>query len=83
VAQVRIDWFRVITDILRAGYSIHSVAQVIKVPRSTLMGWKQGAEPRYTEGECLVSFWCQAVGRGRESLPLVAVGDWWSYHAKV
>lgn len=82
VAEVRVDWFQVINGILRAGYSIQSTAEAIKVPRSTLIGWKQGAEPRYTEGERLVSFWSQVTGRDRNSLPMVAVGDWWAYHSK-
>lgn len=81
-AEVRVDWFQVITSILRAGYSIQSTAEAISVPRSTLIGWKQGAEPRYTEGERLVSFWSQVTGRDRSKLPMVAVGDWWAYHSK-
>jgi len=82
VPEVRVDWFSVITVITRAGYSIQSTAEAIKVPRSTLIGWKQGAEPRYTEGERLVSFWSQVTGRDRSKLPMVAVGDWWAYHSK-
>lgn len=80
--EVRVDWFQVINGILRAGYSIQSAAEVIKVPRSTLIGWKQGAEPRYTEGERLVLFWVQATGRDRNSLPMVDIRDWWAYHSK-
>ncbi len=80
--ELRVDWFQVITGIMRAGYSIQSAAEAIGVPRSTLIGWKQGAEPRYTEGERLVSFWSQVTGRDRSKLPMVAVGDWWAYHSK-
>ncbi|WP_433886935.1 hypothetical protein [Pseudomonas vranovensis] len=78
----RIDWFRVITMVLRGGYSIQSAADAIDVARTTLIGWKQGAEPRYSEGERLVLLWCQVTGLERSSLPMVAVGDWWAYHAK-
>lgn len=81
-AEVRVDWFQVITGVMRCGYSIQSAAEAISVPRSTLIGWKQGAEPRYTEGERLVSFWCQITGNDRARLPMVAVGDWWAYHSK-
>ena len=83
VADVRVDWFQVINGLSRAGYSPQSVADEVGVARTTLLGWKQGAEPRYTEGERLVAFWCRVTGRERETLPRVAVGDWWSYHAKV
>jgi len=81
-AELRVDWFSLINGILRAGYSIQSAAEAISVPRSTLIGWKQGAEPRYTEGERLVAFWCQVTGSDRSRLPMVAVGDWWAYHSK-
>ena len=81
VAELSVYWFMLITSILRAGYSIQSTAEVIGVPRSTLIGWKQGAEPRYTEGERLVSFWCQITGNDRSRLPMVAKGDWWAYHS--
>ena len=82
LAEQRVDWFTVITGLSRAGYSPQSVADAIAVPRSTLLGWKQGAEPRYTEGERLVLFWVQATGWDRSKLPMVAIGDWWAYHSK-
>lgn len=78
----RIDWFRVITMVLRDGYSIQSAADAIGVARTTLIGWKQGAEPRYSEGERLVLLWCEVTGADRSKLPMVAVGDWWAYHSK-
>lgn len=77
-----IDWFQVITGLSRAGYSPQSVADAIGVARTTLLGWKQGAEPRYTEGERLLAFWCQITGNKRDKLPTCAIGDWWAYHSK-
>lgn len=79
----RIDWFRVITMVLRSGYSIQSAADSIDVARTTLIGWKQGAEPRYSEGERLVLLWCEVTALDRSALPMAAVGDWWAYHSKV
>ncbi|KAF1032977.1 MAG: hypothetical protein GAK37_00297 [Pseudomonas sp.] len=75
----RIDWFRVITDVLRDGYSIQGAADEIGVARTTLIGWKQGAEPRYSEGERLVLLWCKISGKGRDNLPMCAA---WAYHFK-
>ncbi len=76
----RIDWFRVITTVLRSGeYSIQGAADEIGVARTTLIGWKQGAEPRYSEGERLVLLWCKITGEGRDKLPMCAV---WDYHFK-
>lgn len=79
---MQIDWFSVITVLLRQGYSLSSVAAHISVPKSTLIGWKQGAEPRYSEGERLLAFWCQVTGQDRISLPMVAPGDWRAYHCR-
>lgn len=78
----RVDWFKVITQICRAGHSANAIADAICVARTTLLGWKQGAEPRYGEGERLVMFWCHVTGQGRDDLPMVGTGDWWSYHSK-
>lgn len=75
----RIDWFRVITAVLRGGYSLQSAADEIGVARTTLIGWRQGAEPRYSEGEQLVLLWCKVTGEGREKLPMCTALD---YHFK-
>lgn len=79
-APKRIDWFRVITTVLRSGeYSIQGAADEIGVARTTLIGWKQGAEPRYSEGERLVLLWCKITGESRDKLPMCAA---WDYHFK-
>ena len=78
-----IDWFQVITALSRNGYSLSSIAAHISVPKATISGWKHGAEPRYTEGERLVAFWCQVTSHHRDKLPTCSTGDWWAYHSKV
>lgn len=75
----RIDWFRVITAVLRSGYSLQSAADEIGIARTTLIGWRQGAEPRYSEGERLVLLWCKITGESRDKLPMCAA---WDYHFK-
>lgn len=75
----RIDWFRVITAVLRSGYSIQGAADEIGVARTTLIGWRQGAEPRYSEGERLVLLWCKITGESRDKLPMCSA---WDYHFK-
>lgn len=77
-----IDWFQVIAMLRKAGYSVQSISDAIKVPRTTLIGWKQGAEPRYSEGERLIAFWCEITSQAREKLPTCEAGDWRAYHAK-
>lgn len=82
VAEARIDWFQVISMLSRAGYSLGSIAAAVGVARTTLIGWKQGAEPRYSEGDRLVSFWCQITNGERHALPTCTASDWWAYHSK-
>ncbi|MEE5136187.1 hypothetical protein V2J83_11805 [Pseudomonas alliivorans] len=80
--EQRVDWFTVINMLTRAGYTPQTIADVIRVARTTLLGWKQGAEPRYTEGERLVAFWCQITANDRSRLPVVTLEDCWAYHSK-
>jgi transposase-like protein len=79
--EIRIDWFAVFCDLNRRGISVQGVAEEIGVPKSTLLGWKQGAEPKHGDGERLICFWCRVMERQREALPLVSGGDWWAYHS--
>jgi hypothetical protein len=77
-----IDWFQVITEISRAGHPMQAIAQSIGVARTTLLGWKQGAEPRHSEGDRLLTLWTCMTGRDRAAVPMVSISDWWAYHAK-
>ena len=77
-----IDWFQVIMEISRYGFSMQVIAQSIGVARTTLLGWKQGAEPRHSEGDRLLTFWTNVTGHDRSEAPMVSISDWWAYHAK-
>ncbi len=79
--EIRIDWFQVINDLGRRGFPSQLIADSIGVAKSTLLGWKQGAEPKHGDGERLIAFWCRVMERQREALPLVSGGDWWAYHS--
>ncbi|QDY47289.1 hypothetical protein DUW70_01420 [Stenotrophomonas maltophilia] len=65
----RIDWFRLLDELARAGVPVSSVAQHMSVPRSTILGWKQGAEPKYRDGELLLDLWMAMTGRSRHEAP--------------
>jgi hypothetical protein len=75
------DWFQVITDLGRRGIPVQVVSLEINIPRTTILGWKQGSEPKHHDGERLILFWCQVTGKERESLPVVVAGDWRAYHS--
>lgn len=65
----RIDWFRVLADLRRAGAPLASVATAIRVPYSTIQGWRQGAEPKFADGERLLRLWAGLTGRELAQVP--------------
>lgn len=65
------DWFKVLCDISRAGFSLQTIAYELDVATSTLIGWKQGASPRHHTGEALIDIWMNVTGRDRKELPRV------------
>lgn len=70
---MRVDWFRVIADLTRRGYTTRSLADAIHVPPATLLGWKQGAEPKYGDGERLVLLWAELTDTDRARVPLCPI----------
>lgn len=67
-----IDWFRVIVDLERAGWSHERVAA--ECLRSS--GWVQllkdlTRSPRHDDGEALLALWGQATGRARNDAPQI------------
>lgn len=65
----RIDWFRLLDDLARAGVPVSSVAMHTRAPRSTILGWKQGAEPKHRDGELLLDLWIAKTGQSRHEAP--------------
>lgn len=49
-----IDWFRLLVDLQGFGWSNADVARALNVPPSTLAKWKDGSEPGFECGRCLV-----------------------------
>lgn len=70
--ELRVDWFQVLEDLRRAGIPVASVAAQIRVPKGTVMGWKNtGAEPKYADGQMLVDLWVGVTGQNQHCLPRV------------
>lgn len=69
--DTRIDWFRILTQLKGEGYSLYSVAHFTEIPKSTLIGYKQGAEPRFHDGTRLLQFWAQATSKALTDAPTV------------
>ncbi|UWX04609.1 hypothetical protein H1235_07960 [Pseudoxanthomonas sp. NC8] len=53
----RIDWFRVLADLQRAGVPMQSLSRLLHIPYSTIAGWRQGSEPKFIDGERLLQAW--------------------------
>lgn len=65
----RVDWFGVLLALQRHGIPTASVADQLRIPRSTILGWKQGAEPKHRDGEALVSLWASVTGQAHDDVP--------------
>ncbi|MGQ7937343.1 hypothetical protein [Paraburkholderia sp. D1E] len=68
----RIDWFRILEDVAREGYSLYEVAQFTTIPKNTLLGYRNnGIEPRHDVGDVLLKFWAQVKQADPASAPRV------------
>jgi len=55
----REDWFRLLTDLQRAQVSHAQVAAILGCSVATVIGWKQGSEPRHSTGQALKALHAQ------------------------
>lgn len=72
VSDERTDWFRVIVDLERKGYSHCSIASVCGVSKRTVGGWKQGSSPKFDDGKQLLTLWEAVTGNGQDSAPRIS-----------
>jgi hypothetical protein len=74
--DLRVDWFRLITDLNRAGHSTRRFADNLGIARTTIEGWKAGSEPKHADGERLIaSAWGGAESICRELLSSTSGAD--------
>jgi hypothetical protein len=69
---VRIDWFRVLTDLCSDGGSLYKLAAVTSIPRTSLQSYKNGVEPTHAVGMCLLAHWSAKMGRPGAEAPITA-----------
>lgn len=66
----KIDWFRIIAVLCNChGYTETAIAIAVDMPRTTVLGWKMGATPKYEDGERLIVLWEQVTGTSRSDVP--------------
>lgn len=68
--EARVDWFAMLDALNRRGIPTATVAALTTIPKSTILGWKQGAEPKHADGERLVQLWMQVTDLCREHVPM-------------
>lgn len=69
--DIRVDWFRLLVQLKDEGYSLYAVSHFTGIPKSTLIGHKQGSQPLYHQGVLLIQFWAQATGKPLGDVPTV------------
>lgn len=69
----RVDWFRILDDLKRQGFSLYALEATIAIPKSSLIRYKEGTEPSHQYGEKLIGFWCQVTGNERTEIPTEAI----------
>lgn len=53
-----VDWFRVLADLKKNGWSLCEVSRYLDVGNSTVTAWYNGdSEPRHKNGDMLISLW--------------------------
>ena len=63
MADDRVDWFRVIADLQRAGMPHAQIAKEVDVSRMTISNWQVGiTEPKYPKGAPLLMVYRSVVG---------------------
>jgi hypothetical protein len=67
------DWFRVITDLINLGLSMHEIGRTLGVDfsRDLVRHYRNGTQPLYVRGEALLRLWSQRTGRPVDEVPRV------------
>lgn len=72
----RVDWFRVLVNLDREGYSERDIAALVGMSKGWVEHLKKspGAEPRLDDGMALLDLWCEAMDKALEDVPRVREG---------
>lgn len=54
---------------VRTPINSQALADWLKVPRKTMIGWKDGTQPRHADGEMLLAHWGRLAGKSRDFAP--------------
>lgn len=71
IADTRVDWFRVIVDMERAGLTQQAIADRARCGKGSIHALKVGisAQPVFGNGVRLLALWMECTGRDSTSIP--------------
>lgn len=59
VKATPIDFPRLITELIAAGFSFSKIAACTGIPKTTITGYRnEGVEPSHSKGQRLINLWC-------------------------
>lgn len=59
------DWAAIVDSLRRHGFTFPQLALELLIPKSTLIGYRDGATPRHDDGEVLLNFYLNVTGTVR------------------
>ena len=65
-----VDWFTVVAELKRHGYSLYTLAAMVGIPKDTIYRWACGSMPNHADGERVILFWIDTTGKERAMLPM-------------
>lgn len=72
IPEVNVDWFRMLTQMQREGYSLHGVSYFTGIPKTSLINYKAGMQPSYNVGLQLIRCWAEATGQDPAQVPMIS-----------
>ena len=57
MVTVHVDWFKLLHDMKLRGFTLLQITEQTGIPKSTIIGYKNGAEPKHCDGERLIALW--------------------------
>ena len=63
------DWSAIVNELRRRGFTFPQMALELLIPKSTLIGYRDGATPRHDDGEVLLAFYLHHTNTDRGNEP--------------
>lgn len=64
-----VDWFRIMSDLKDAGYSVSMISAEVLIPEPTLKAYRRSSEPTYSRGARLINFWSSVMCKSINQAP--------------